>query len=194
MGVGWRFGGYTDWKKNHSCFCFLRKKIIMFSLKRAKNYAQCADSFKKISYMRFSLLPSPSVDPWDVLYVWKRLTFFFIGVQLIYNVVLISHVQQSESVIHIRIRISTLEILFPYRPLENIEQSSLCCAWVRVKSLQLCLTLCNPVDRSLLGFSVHGIVQARILEWAAMPSSRGSYMPGLMSSCFCPCPGTQHPR
>ena len=124
----------------------------------------------------------------------RGLNFFFIGVQLIYNVVLISHVQQSESVIHIRIRISTLEILFPYRPLENIEQSSLCCAWVRVKSLQLCLTLCNPVDRSLLGFSVHGIVQARILEWAAMPSSRGSYMPGLMSSCFCPCPGTQHPR
>ena len=36
------------------------------------------------------------------------------------------------------------------------------------------LTLCNPADCSLPGSSVHGILQARILEWVAMPSSRGS--------------------
>ena len=34
--------------------------------------------------------------------------------------------------------------------------------------------LCDPVDCGLPGSSVHGILQARILEWAAMPSSRGS--------------------
>ena len=39
---------------------------------------------------------------------------------------------------------------------------------------QSCLTLCDPVDCSLSGPSVHGILQARILEWVAMPSSRGS--------------------
>ena len=39
---------------------------------------------------------------------------------------------------------------------------------------QLCPTLCDPVDSSLLGSSAHGIFQARILEWIAMPSSRGS--------------------
>ena len=33
---------------------------------------------------------------------------------------------------------------------------------------------CEPVDCSLPGFSVHGILQARILEWVALPSSRGS--------------------
>ena len=38
------------------------------------------------------------------------------------------------------------------------------------KSLQSCLTLCNPMDCSLPGSSVHGILQARILEWVAMPS------------------------
>ena len=38
---------------------------------------------------------------------------------------------------------------------------------------QSCLTLCNPMDCSLPGSSVHGILQARILEWVAMPSSRG---------------------
>ena len=45
------------------------------------------------------------------------------------------------------------------------------------KSLQLCLTLCDPVDHSPPGSSVHGILQARILEWVAMPSPRGSSQP-----------------
>ena len=45
---------------------------------------------------------------------------------------------------------------------------------VQAKSLQLCLTLCDAMDCSLPGSSVHGILQARILEWVAMPSSRGS--------------------
>ena len=45
------------------------------------------------------------------------------------------------------------------------------------KSFQLCLTICNPMDCSLPGCSVHGILQARILEWVAMPSSRGSSRP-----------------
>ena len=39
---------------------------------------------------------------------------------------------------------------------------------------QSCLTLCDPVDCSPPGSSVHGILQARVLEWVAMPSSRGS--------------------
>ena len=48
---------------------------------------------------------------------------------------------------------------------------------VHAKSLQSCLTLCNPMDSSLPDSSVHGILQARILEWVAMPSSRGSSKP-----------------
>ena len=45
---------------------------------------------------------------------------------------------------------------------------------VHAKSLQLCPTLCKLVDCSPAGSSVHGILQARILEWIATPSSRGS--------------------
>ena len=45
---------------------------------------------------------------------------------------------------------------------------------LRAKSLQLCPTLCNPMDCSPPGSSVHGILQARIVEWVAMPSSRES--------------------
>ena len=42
---------------------------------------------------------------------------------------------------------------------------------------QSCLTLCNPMDCSLPGSSIHGILQARILEWVAIPFSRRFYRP-----------------
>ena len=45
------------------------------------------------------------------------------------------------------------------------------------KSLQSCPTLCNPMDCGPPGSSVHGILQARILEWVAISSSRGSSWP-----------------
>ena len=53
------------------------------------------------------------------------------------------------------------------------------CPKVKVKVLvaQSCLTLCDPTDCSLPGSSIHGILQARILEWVAIPFSRGSSQP-----------------
>ena len=45
------------------------------------------------------------------------------------------------------------------------------CMKVKMKVAQSCLTLCNPMD------CVHGILQARILEWVAFPFSRGSSQP-----------------
>ena len=47
-------------------------------------------------------------------------------------------------------------------------------AGVHAKLLQLCLTLCNPMDYGLPGFSVHGIFQARIPKWVAVSFARGS--------------------
>ena len=49
---------------------------------------------------------------------------------------------------------------------ENLKESK--------RVTQSCLTLCEPMDWSPPGSSVHGILQARILEWATMPSSRES--------------------
>ena len=46
----------------------------------------------------------------------------------------------------------------------------MCCA-------QLCLTVCDPMDSSPPGSSLHGILQARILQWVAISSSRGSSLP-----------------
>ena len=48
---------------------------------------------------------------------------------------------------------------------------------VKVLVAQLCPTLCDPMDSSLPGSSVHGILQARILEWVAIPFSRESSWP-----------------
>ena len=66
---------------------------------------------------------------------------------------------------------------WPYCP--GIGLASLFCSWsfCSAQSVQFYLTLCEPRDYSLPGSPVHGILQARILEWAVMPSSRGSSLP-----------------
>ena len=56
----------------------------------------------------------------------------------------------------------TLDKLFKFFPLNNSE----------VKVIQLCATLCDSMD-----YTVHGILQAKILEWVAFPFSRGSSQP-----------------
>ena len=59
-------------------------------------------------------------------------------------------------------------------------------SWVCAQLLQSHPTLCDPVDRSPPGSLVHGILQARIVEWVAMPSSRGSSRPGDWTRiCLC---------
>ena len=83
------------------------------------------------------------------------LLLIFFGVQLIYTIILVSAIQHSASVIH------------------RHTGCVVCC----VKSLQSCPTLCDPMDHSPPGSSIHGILQARIPEWVAMLSSRGSSQP-----------------
>ena len=55
----------------------------------------------------------------------------------------------------------------------------LCVSTSCAKLLQLYLTLCNPTDCSLPSSSVNGILQARILEWVAISSTRGSSCLGI---------------
>ena len=64
-----------------------------------------------------------------------------------------------------------------------------------VQLLQLCPTVCDPMDCSLPGSSVHGIFPARILEWVAIPFSKGSSWPRDQTriSCdFCTCRWALH--
>ena len=50
------------------------------------------------------------------------------------------------------------------------------------KSLQSCPTLCDPMDCSLSGSSIHGIFQARVLEWIAV-AFQGVLVPNSLSTC-----------
>ena len=56
---------------------------------------------------------------------------------------------------------------------------------VHAKALQSCATLCNTMNHNLPASSVHGILQARILESAAMPFARGSSWPGIEPGVYC---------
>ena len=64
--------------------------------------------------------------------------------------------------------------------------TALCWRWLApnmplcVKVTQLCLTLCDPMD-----YTVHGIFQARILEWVTIPFSRGSFWPRNWTGVSC---------
>ena len=69
---------------------------------------------------------------------------------------------------------------------EHSPQSAFGCSKLEMQSksvcdklLQLHMTLCNPMDLSLPGSPVHGILQVRILEWVAIPFSSGSFQPGI---------------
>ena len=53
------------------------------------------------------------------------------------------------------------------------------CSCMHVKSVQSCLTLRDPTNCSLSGSWVHGILQARILAWVALPSSKEFSWPGI---------------
>ena len=56
---------------------------------------------------------------------------------------------------------------------------------VEVLVAQSCLTFCNPMDCSLPDSSVHGILQARILNWVTIPFSRGSSRPRDQTQVSC---------
>ena len=75
---------------------------------------------------------------------------------------------------------------YPHIHTENLalrkqEFTSLCARLyyrpLHQKVTQSCLTLCDPMECSLPGSSIHGILQARVLEWVAISFSRGSSRP-----------------
>ena len=67
----------------------------------------------------------------------------------------------------------------PHQPLKKwrYDLTAAAAAAAAATSLQLCLTLCNPIDGSPPGSSIPRILQARILEWVAISFSRGSSQP-----------------
>ena len=68
-----------------------------------------------------------------------------------------------------------------------LTHSEAAAAAAAAKSLQSCLTLCDPIDSSPPGSSVPGILQARILEWAAIPFSNACMLAKSPQSCLTLC-------
>ena len=78
-------------------------------------------------------------------------------------------------------------ILFVVCKSDSLEKTLMLGSDLKVKVLvaQLCLTLCDPMDFSPPGSSVHGILQARMLEWVAMTFSRGYFQPRNQTHVSC---------
>ena len=92
---------------------------------------------------------------------------------LIYNYCFINRIEKRElkaKNIVILAFIFTYTITFTYVCLFFLCFKLLSAA-AAAKSLQSCPTLCDPMDCSLPGFSVHGVLQARTLEWVAISFS-----------------------
>ena len=103
----------------------------------------------------------------DSVYYPKHLSFFFILFTVSFYCVFLSHIYLLQFT-------DTQGLYF----LLNFPAFFLSyCMYTCAKSLQSCLTLCDPVYCRPPGSSVHEIIQARILERIAMPSSRGSSQP-----------------
>ena len=64
--------------------------------------------------------------------------------------------------------------LLKMKPFTHIVLYCVLCTCVCAKTLQSCLTLCDPMGCSPSGSSVHGIFQATVPEWVAISSSRGT--------------------
>ena len=100
----------------------------------------------------------------------------FIIIQRLFSSSSLSAIRMVSSA-HLRLLIFLLAILIPACDSSSPAFCMIHLACVLAKSLQSSPTLCNLVDCSLPTSSVHGILQARILESVAMPSSRGSSLP-----------------
>ena len=104
------------------------------------------------------------------------LFFTLIEIQLIYNIMLVSEVLHSDLIFS---DYSSLKVSIKYCLYSLCCTLHLCILFIYFFSesenfvyAQSCPTLCDPLD-----YIVHGILQARILEWVAFPFSRGSFQP-----------------
>ena len=101
---------------------------------------------------------------------------FYFEVYLFHNVLLVSSVKQSDSVICVCVCVYTYIGLYVEK---NMRKNIYVCVYMKMKVLviQSCPTLCDSMDCSLPVSSVLGIFQARIMEWVAISFSRRSPQP-----------------
>ena len=115
----------------------------------------------------------PALSATDRIILWPKPFSKFGSFQNVVNVV--TTIADIHCVLFMGQRLSWFfTSVIPFHPLNPrrcvVVPTLLCCCLVT----QSCPTLCNPMDYSLSGSTVHGILQANVLEWVSMPSSRES--------------------
>ena len=92
---------------------------------------------------------------------------------------------ESVTVTYINISVNVLTVTWSLEGWLMTKVILMYMKWSEMKAAQSCATLCNSMDCSLPGSSVHGILQARILEWVAIPFSRESSKPRDQTQVSC---------
>ena len=133
---------------------------------------------------RFHLLESfPKYFPSVVVWIHRCETYGYVGltgfcfILIFFFLYFISRssfhvlmISQQDVFLQFFLHLWYLSSLFPSLLLRN---AFVCC----VLSHFSCVWLCYPMNWCPSGSSLHGVLQTRILEWVAMPSSRGSFWP-----------------
>ena len=110
---------------------------------------------------------------------WEDQSVDHIQKDRISSLSLVLSVNKAQRVSQEGLRAVALPLLGWVQPTLSQKKAQIALFFIQVhaKSLQPYLTFCDPMDHSPPGFSVHGISQTRILEWVAIPFSRGSSQP-----------------
>ena len=114
--------------------------------------------------------------------IWSQRKYYIFKVDLFPNFLWAN----QYNILYIVLLIYTIFFVsqYPYKVVNN--------ACMHAHSFQSCLTFCDPIDCSPPGSSVHGILQARTLEWVARTCSRGSSQPRDQTHVpYVSCIGTQ---
>ena len=120
-----------------------------------------------------ALLPSPVISTTGHCFLFGAISSFFLELFLHSSPVAYYAPTKPEEFIF------PCHIILPFHTVQY-RISILNMYSMKVKVAQSCLTLCNPID-----YTVHGILQARTLEWVALPFSRGSSQPRNLARVSC---------
>ena len=154
-------------------YSILKSRVLLTLIKVSRNIPLLQDTLKPDCYPWRSVIWKTKVM-WPTLasiqFLWKVLTFFC----------LILHTHSPSWLVTKELLKSSMTPHIQWKPMVTHPFNSLhFFLHVHVKSLPSCPTLYDPMDRSPPGSSIHGILQARILEWFAISFSGDLPDPGI---------------
>ena len=144
----WQLRDNASWKED-AC----NKSVIQWTFCQSDEWVQSAQSFSRV-WLFATLWTAACRASLSITNSWSLLKLMSIELLMPSNHLILCHPLLLLPSVFPSIRVFSNESVFHIR-------------WPLVT--QSCLTLCDPMDCSPLGFSVHGILQARAVEWIAIP-------------------------